>query len=310
MKEEFENPTTLTPTRALQAQSYSEHYLDKRSDNVNARAMIIQERIIPMLGKYLYNPCITLREMSVIIERELKIKTSVGQAKYALDVVNSRPGPNMYAMWVKPDSNTREQNCYFPNMYLHTYLLAFGAIVEEAKVYDTSEYTKTAKIKITYESYTKKDVDFAIEKFNKDFSKYFRVTPYKETKVLVMDENGKEIYQPGIICLISKSKFYEKHLVPGDFNRLVDAANCYIKLLDIQKALINLFKFNPKCKIYNIKDIKKEITKQSSNLKEKDITITDIKRALDNAHISYRYEAHQPSVLDSKVELIVLEDNE
>ena len=135
MKEEFENPNpTLTPACALQAQSYSKQYLDKRTDNVNARAMIIEERIIPMLGQYLYNPCITLQEMAVIIERELKIKTSRSQAKYALDVVNSRPGPNMYAMWVKPDSNTREQNCDFPNTYLYTYLLAFAALIEEAKI--------------------------------------------------------------------------------------------------------------------------------------------------------------------------------
>ena len=311
MKEEFETPTVLTLPRAYEAQSYSEQYLDKRTDNVNARAMVIQEQIIPMLGKYLYNPCITLKEMAVIIERELKIKTSVGQAKYALDVVNSRPGPNMHAMWVKPDSKTRQQNCYFPNMYLHTYLLAFGAIVEEAKSYDTSEYTKIAKIRITYEGYTKKDVDFAIEKFNKDFSKYFRVTPYKETKILVLDENGKEIYQPGIICLINKTTFYEKHLVPGDFNRLVDAANCYTKLHGIQHTITNLFKSNPNRKIYDIKDIKREIVKNYYLIKdEKDISTTDIKRALDNAHIPYRYEVRQPSALDSKVELIVLEDNE
>ncbi|MGN1394230.1 MAG: hypothetical protein ACI4V7_09445 [Succinivibrionaceae bacterium] len=311
MKEEFKTPTTLTVTRALQAQSYSEQYLDKRTDNVNARAMVIQEQIIPMIGKYLYNPCITLKEMAVIIERELEIKTSVSQAKYALDVVNSRPGSNMHAMWVKPDSKTRQQNCYFPNMYIHTYLLAFGAIVEEAKSYDTSEYTKTAKIRITYEGYTKKDVDFAIEKFNKDFSKYFRVTPYKETKILVLDENGKEIYQPGIICLISKTKFYEKHLVSGDFNKLVDATNCYTKLHGIQHTITNLFKSNPNRKIYDIKDIKREIVKNYYLIKdEKDISTTDIKRALDNAHISYRYEVRQPSVLDSKDELIILEDNE
>lgn len=308
MKEEFKNPTTLTPTCALQAQSYSEQYLDKRTDNVNARAMVIEERIIPMLGQYLYNPCITLQEMAVIIERELKIKTSRSQAKYALDVVNSRPGPNMYAMWVKPDSTTREQNCYFPNMYLHTYLLALGALIEEAKIYDTSECTKTSKIRITYESYTRKDVDFAIQKFNRDFSKYFRVTPYKETKILVIDD-GTEMYQQGIICLIAKTKFYEKNLLPGDFYKLVDATNCYIKFHDIQKHLTDLLDSNPQCKIYNIKDIKKEIAKQSSNLNEKDITTSDIKRALDNANISYRYEVHQPNVLDSKIELIILEDN-